>query len=78
MADFALSEEDYARLAQYDIVHAAIWGHAEDAFPQLHAAGKLTAFDFSDKLGQLALADTGAASRFCLCLPHRKKTKRCV
>lgn len=37
------------RLAQYDIVHAAIWGHAEDAFPQLHAAGKLTAFDFSDK-----------------------------
>ncbi|EKP8415546.1 fructoselysine 6-kinase [Escherichia coli] len=49
MADFALSEEDYAWLAQYDIVHAAIWGHAEDAFPQLHAAGKLTAFDFSDK-----------------------------
>ena len=27
MADFALSEEDYAWLAQYDIVHAAIWGH---------------------------------------------------
>ena len=52
MADFALSGEDYAWLAQYDIVHAAIWGHAEDAFPQLHAAGKLT----------------GAASRFCLCL----------
>ena len=49
MADFALSEEDYAWLAQYDIVHAAIWGHAEDAFQQLHAAGKLTAFDFSDK-----------------------------
>ena len=31
MADFALSEEDYAWLAQYDIVHAAIWGHAQRA-----------------------------------------------
>ena len=46
MADFSLSEEDYAWLAQYDIVHAAILR----------------------QVGQPALADTGAASRFCLCL----------
>ncbi|MEO3991648.1 fructoselysine 6-kinase [Pseudocitrobacter cyperus] len=49
MADFALSEEDYHWLAGYDIIHAAIWGHAEEAFPRLHAAGKTTSFDFSDK-----------------------------
>ncbi|VEC47094.1 fructoselysine kinase [Escherichia coli] len=68
MADFALSEEDYAWLAQYDIVHAAIWGHAEDAFPQLHAAGKLTAFDFSDKWDSPLWQTLVPASRFCLCL----------
>ena len=69
MADFALSEEDYAWLAQYDIVHAAIWGHAEDAFPQLHAAGKLTAFDFS---GQVQPA-SDTASRFCFARTARRR-----
>lgn len=49
MANFALSEEDYRWLGDYDIIHSAIWGHAEDAFPRLYADGKITAFDFSDK-----------------------------
>lgn len=49
MADFALSEEDHQWLGEYDIIHSAIWGHAEDVFPRLHAAGKTTSFDFSDK-----------------------------
>lgn len=49
MADFTLEEHDFAWLAGYDIIHSAIWGHAESAFPRLHAAGKLTAFDFADK-----------------------------
>ncbi|HCL6627142.1 TPA: fructoselysine 6-kinase [Citrobacter amalonaticus] len=49
MADFALSEEDYRWLGDYDIIHSAIWGHAEDAFPRLYANGKTMAFDFSDK-----------------------------
>lgn len=49
MADFTLQESDFAWLDGYDIIHSAIWGHAESAFPRLHAAGKLTAFDFADK-----------------------------
>ncbi|MGK9174264.1 fructoselysine 6-kinase [Yokenella regensburgei] len=49
MADFTLEESDFAWLDSFDIVHSAIWGHAEMAFPRLHAAGKLTAFDFADK-----------------------------
>lgn len=77
MADFALSEEDYAWLAQYDIVHAAIWGHAEDAFPQLHAAGKLP-------LSTSPTSGTARSGRHWCRIsilplpPHRKKTKRCV
>ncbi|MDZ3934860.1 PfkB family carbohydrate kinase, partial [Escherichia marmotae] len=47
--DTGVGDEDYGSMLKQDLVHAAIWGHAEDAFPQLHAAGKLTAFDFSDK-----------------------------
>ena len=75
MADFALVKR-ITWLAQYDIVHAAIWGHAEDAF-QPYAAGKLTAFDFSDKWDS-QLGEPGAASRFCLCLRTRKETKLAI
>lgn len=67
MADFALSEEDYAWLAQYDIVHAAIWGHAK-RIPTAARCGQTYRFRLLRQVGQPALADTGAASRFCLCL----------
>ena len=68
MADFALSEEDYAWLAQYDIVHAAIWGHAGGRIPAPARSGQTYRFRLLRQVGQPALADTGAASRFCLCL----------
>lgn len=49
MADFSVDEQDLAWLNQYDIIHSAIWGHAESAFPALKAAGKILSFDFADK-----------------------------
>ena len=66
MADFTLQESDFAWLDGYDIIHSAIWGHAESAFPRLHAAGKLTAFDFADKWDSPLWQNPAAASRFCL------------
>lgn len=77
MADFALSEEDYARLAQYDIVHAAIWGHAEDAFPACTLRANLP-------LSTSPTSGTARSGRHWCRIsilplpPHRKKTKRCV
>lgn len=77
MADFALSEEDYARLAQYDIVHAAIWGHAEDAFHSCTLRANLP-------LSTSPTSGTARSGRHWCRIsilplpPHRKKTKRCV
>ncbi|EEP6826993.1 fructoselysine 6-kinase [Salmonella enterica] len=49
MANFTLSNEDIAWLKTFDIIHSAIWGHAESSFPVLKAAGKILTFDFADK-----------------------------
>ncbi len=62
--------------AQYDIVHAAIWGHAEDAFPHCTQRANLP-LSTSPTSGTARSADTGAASRFCLCLrAARRRTLR--
>ncbi|WP_254891468.1 fructoselysine 6-kinase, partial [Cronobacter sakazakii] len=49
MAGFTVSDEDLRWLTGFDIIHSAIWGHADAAFPALHAAGKTLSFDFADK-----------------------------
>lgn len=49
MADFCVGESEMAWLMAFDIIHSAIWGHAESAFPALKAAGKILSFDFADK-----------------------------
>ncbi|AHB68668.1 fructoselysine 6-kinase [Cronobacter malonaticus] len=49
MAGFTVSEEDLRWLTGFDMIHSAIWGHADTAFPALHAAGKTLSFDFADK-----------------------------
>jgi len=49
MADFTLSHEDIAWLNGFDMIHSAVWGHAEAALPVLKAAGKIVSFDFADK-----------------------------
>ncbi|MDT3668141.1 fructoselysine 6-kinase [Cronobacter dublinensis] len=49
MADFTVSEDDLRWLSGFDIIHSAIWGHADAAFPALKAAGKILSFDFADK-----------------------------
>ena len=49
MAAFQVSEEDLDWLKSFDIIHSAIWGHAEGTFPALKAAGKILSFDFADK-----------------------------
>ncbi|MEG3110513.1 fructoselysine 6-kinase [Pantoea sp. T14] len=49
MAEFKVSDDDLAWLCTYDIIHSAIWGHAESLFPALRRAGKITSFDFADK-----------------------------
>ena len=49
MADFRVGEQELAWLLQFAIIHSAIWGHAESAFPALKVAGKTLSFDFADK-----------------------------
>ncbi|MEN4540950.1 fructoselysine 6-kinase [Pantoea agglomerans] len=49
MADFTLSHEDIAWLNGFDMIHSAVWGHAEAALPVLKASGKIVSFDFADK-----------------------------
>lgn len=49
MADFSVGESEMIWLMTFDIIHSAIWGHAEAAFPVLKAAGKTLSFDFADK-----------------------------
>ena len=49
MAGFTVSSEDFAWLNGFDIIHSAVWGHAESALPVLKAAGKIVSFDFADK-----------------------------
>ncbi len=48
MADFALSEEDYAWLAQYDIVHRQS-GDMRKTHSPAARCGRTYRFDFSDK-----------------------------
>ncbi len=49
MAEFTLNNEDLAWLNDFDMIHSAVWGHAESALPGLKAAGRIVSFDFADK-----------------------------
>lgn len=65
MPSFSLREEDYAFLAQHDIVVTAPWGCAETALPRLRALGLTVAYDCADlpfePAPQLALPHTDIA-----------------
>ncbi|TWT00560.1 fructoselysine 6-kinase [Planomicrobium sp. CPCC 101079] len=50
MAEFSLTKEEIGFIGTHRLVHAGIWGHAEDKFPVFKEMGMLTSFDFSDKL----------------------------
>lgn len=77
MADFALSEEDYAWLAQYDIVHAAIWDMRKTHSHSCTLRANLP-------LSTSPTSGTARSGRHWCRIsilplpPHRKKTKRCV
>ena len=50
MEKFRLTPEDLEFAASHQLVHAGIWGRCESCFPQLHAMGLITSFDFADRL----------------------------
>lgn len=50
MAAFSLEKEEVDFIGTHKLVHAGIWGHAEDSYPLFKEKGMLTSFDFSDKL----------------------------
>ncbi|RED33452.1 fructoselysine 6-kinase [Paenibacillus sp. VMFN-D1] len=50
MADFALNSEDLRFMESFQLVHSAIWGHADSYFAYFKEKGLLTSFDFADKL----------------------------
>ena len=49
MADFEPTEEDIDFLCGHDLVAAALWGHAEQAFEAIHSRGVPTAFDAAER-----------------------------
>ncbi|BFH59536.1 fructoselysine 6-kinase [Paenibacillus azoreducens] len=51
MAHFALTTEQLDFAQTHQLVHAGIWGHADEYYPFFKEKGLLTSFDFSDKLG---------------------------
>ncbi|MDN7242520.1 fructoselysine 6-kinase [Planococcus sp. N028] len=51
MTSFCLTKEEVEFVGTHKLVHAGIWGHAEDKYPLFKEIGLLTSFDFSDQLG---------------------------
>lgn len=49
MANFSLTQEEMEFIGAHQLVHAGIWGHAEDKYSAFKEMGMLTSFDFSDK-----------------------------
>ncbi|GIO92298.1 MULTISPECIES: fructoselysine 6-kinase [Paenibacillus] len=50
MSGFSLSPEDLRFTESFQLVHSAIWGHADRYYPFFKEKGLLTSFDFADKL----------------------------
>lgn len=50
MAEFVLSPEDLHFTESFQLVHSAIWGHADPYFIHFKEKGLYTSFDFADKL----------------------------
>ncbi|AWB46556.1 fructoselysine 6-kinase [Paenibacillus sp. CAA11] len=50
MADFKLTPEELKYAESFQLVHSAIWGHADPYFAYFKEKGLLTSFDFADKL----------------------------
>lgn len=50
MSEFALTGEELEFIAAHQLVHAGLWGHAENYFSLFKKKGLLTSFDFSDQL----------------------------
>lgn len=50
MSEFALTGEELEFIAAHQLVHAGLWGHAENYFSLFKKKGLMTSFDFSDQL----------------------------
>lgn len=48
-AQFRLTEEDYAALAGYDLVHTSIYSYVDDVLGDIAAASRAVSFDFSQR-----------------------------
>lgn len=50
MANFFLTPEEMSFAEKFELVHSAIWGHADPYYSLFKEKGLLTSFDFADKL----------------------------
>jgi fructoselysine 6-kinase len=50
MASFFLTREEVDFVGTHQLVHAGIWGHADEKYPLFKEMGLLTSFDFSNQL----------------------------